>query len=131
MSKIQRYMRGKDSYEPASYTSNETATVISAPLGTLWDGICMVHITQVFNGSGTAAIIIVGDGDDPNGGLVDGNADETTVGVYIGGGAYFTTRPKLYAVNDTIDIGFTANTSGTRTEGILNLMVEVGRISPW
>ena len=119
--------RSRNNWEPADYTGDETATVINVGAGDLGLGICIVRTREVFNGAGTAAKIIVGDGADPNGYLEDGNADETTTGQYVGQGAYWngSAGPTLYTAADTIDIGFTANTSGTRTTGIIDLHVVV------
>jgi len=122
--------RTRANWEPADYTANETDTVINVAAGDYWAGDCMVRVREVFNGGGTDAIIIIGDGDDDNGGLEAGQCDETTVGIYRGGGAYYATRPKLYTAADTIDIGFTANTSGTRTTGIIDLAVYIAKVDP-
>ena len=120
----------KLNYTPASYTADETATVLLVNAGDMGFGICITRTRVVFNGGGTDAIIIVGDGDDTDGYLANGNMDETTVGLYRGAGAYWGTAPKLYTVTDTIDIGFTANTSGTRTTGAIDLAVAVSRVNP-
>lgn len=130
MSMLQRRIREKTAWEPADYTANETANVFNVAAGDIATGICFSRVTEVFNGSGTDAVIIVGDGDDDNGLLAAGNIDETATGIYIGGGAYFATRPKLYTAADTVDIGFTANTAGTRTTGIIDLYVEIARAFP-
>lgn len=127
------YLRKKSrsNWVPASYTANETATVISVNTGDLLPGWCVLRVRTVFNGAGTDAIIIVGDGDDDNGLLEAGQADETTVGLYRGAGAYHATAPKLYTAADTVDIGFTANTSGTRTTGAVDLMVPFYSVDPY
>ena len=117
-------------YTPASYTADETKTVIGVGAGDYSRGDCIIRTRVIFNGSGTAAKIIVGDGDDPNGYCVDGDIDETTVGIGRGAGAYFSTGPKLYTTADTIDIGFTANTSGSRTTGAIDLAVYVAKVDP-
>lgn len=131
MSQIRGEIRTFNKYEPADYTAGEVRTVIGVEIGEMLLGLCLVRITEVFNGSGTAAKIEVGDADDDNGLLEDGQCDEETAGLYRGGGAYYATRPKLYTSADTIDITFTANTSGSRTTGILDLMVEVHHVSPY
>lgn len=119
MAFIEWRWRSKTLYAPASYTANEVAAIINVAAGDINGGICIARTRVVFNGGGTAAIIEVGDGDDPNGDLVDGDMDETTAGLYRGAGAYWngTGGPKLYTTADTIDVTFTANTSGTRTTG--------------
>lgn len=131
MAMLQYFARSKSNWEPASYTADETANILNVAAGDFSDGVCIVRVMEVFNGSGTDAIVIVGDGDDPNGYLVAGDVDETATGLYWGGGAYYTTKGKLYTTTDTIDIGFTANTAGTRTTGILNVAVYVAKVDPW
>ena len=130
MARLYFNQRTRANWEPADYTANETATVINVGAGDLWEGVCQVRVREVFNGGATKAIIIVGDGDDPNGGMEDGQVDEITVGLNIGGGAYYNTKPKLYLTDDTIDIGFTASTSGTRTTGIIDLAVWIAKTDP-
>ena len=127
MAHLEYRKRTKSNWVPVSYTGNEVATVISVAAGDMggMGGPCVGRTRVVFNGSGTAAIIEVGDGDDANGYLVDGNLDETATGLYWGQGAYYGTAAKLYTVSDTIDITFTANTAGTRTTGAIDLSVWV------
>ncbi len=121
-----------NNWTPTSYTSDQTAQVLAVGAGDLLPGWCTVRVSVVFNGSGTDAKIIVGDGGDPNGLMVDGDADETTLGLYVGAGAYhFSAVPRLFTGNDTIDIGFTANTSGSRTTGAINLMVPFYGVDPY
>lgn len=119
--------RQKTLWTPASYTANEVSAFASVAAGDINPGICITRTRVVFNGSGTAAIIEIGDGDDPNGDLVDGDMDETTTGLYRGAGAYWngTGGPKLYTTADTLDVTFTANTAGTRTTGSIDIAVVI------
>ncbi len=130
MARLYFNQRTRANWEPDSYTSDETEGVINVAPGDYWVGDCIVRVREVFNGSGTPAKIEIGDGDDPNGGLEDGQCDEETVGIYRGGGAYYATRPKLYTSADTIDIGFTADTGGSRTTGIIDLAVWIAKVDP-
>lgn len=120
-------------WKPASYTANETATVMAAKPGDLF-GPMIVRIDEVFNGSGTDAIIIVGDGAVTDRFLAAGQADETTVGDYLANGGANTDFSAqgyhLYLAADTVDIGFTANTLGTRTTGIVSIFAWVAKAIP-
>jgi len=132
MSRLQRTQwRTVQGHQPPDLTANSTDSVINVGSGDFTRGDCIVSITEVFNGTGTAAIIIVGDGDDPNGLLEDTQCDEVTLGLYRGGGAYYSTRPKLYTATDTIDVGLTAATGNDGTTGRLDLAVDVQRVHPW
>ena len=119
--------RSKNNWTPASYTANEVSPIANVAAGDINPGICITRTRVVFNGSGTAAIIVIGDGDTANGDLADGDMDETTTGLYRGQGAYWngTGGPKLYTVADAIDITFTANTAGTRTTGTIDAHVVI------
>lgn len=130
MARLMFNERTVSNWTPTSYTSDQTDTVIGVSAGDYSVGDCIIRTRVVFNGSGTAAKIIVGDGDDPNGYCADGDIDETTVGIGRGAGAYFSTNPKLYTTDDTIDIGFTANTSGGRTTGNIDLAVYIAKVDP-
>ena len=119
--------RNRTNWVPTSYTANEVSTILAVGAGDINSGLCITRTRVVFNGSGTAAIVEIGDGDDDNGDLVDGDMDETTAGLYRGAGAYWngTGGPKLYTTGDTIDVKFTANTAGTRTTGTIDVSVAV------
>lgn len=127
MAFIEWRWHSKTNYTPASYTANEVAAIMQVAAGDLNFGVCIARTRVAFNGSGTDAIIVVGDGDDADGDLADGNMDETTAGLYRGQGAYWngTGGPKLYTTADAIDITFTANTAGTRNAGSADIHVAV------
>ena len=119
--------RTKSSWTPASYTANEVSAFANVAAGDINPGVCITRTNVVFNGSGTAAIIEIGDDGDANGDLVDGDMDETTTGLYRGAGAYWNgaTGPCLYTTSNTLDVTFTANTAGTRTTGNIDIAVVV------
>lgn len=126
--------RKKTNYTPASYTADETATVIGVNAYEIV-GPVIGRVNVAFNGSGTAAILIVGDGGDTDRFGADGFVDETTAGnvaqgVGGSGSTYAAIGRHLYTSADTIDIGFTANTSGTRTTGSFDLFVWIARAIP-
>lgn len=123
--------RSVTNWVPASYTANEVDTVINVAAGDLCTGICVARTRTAFNGSGTDAIIEIGDGDDDDRYLVAGDMDETTTGIYRGQGVAYTTRPMLYTGNDTIDVKFTANTAGTRNAGAIDVRVFVAKADPF
>lgn len=131
MSMINFRMRTKLGYEPPSYTADSTDEIINVNGGDLLNGICVVNVTEVFDGSGTLAVLIVGDGGNDNGLLESGQMDESTLGLYRGGGDYFSTRPRLFTSDDTVDIKFSRSTGANGTTGRIDVMIEVGRVHPW
>lgn len=133
MAELRYRKRSRSNYTPASYTANETATVIGVNTGDLvGPSFCRVRV--VFNGGGTDAILIFGDGGDTNRFGSDGDTDETTTGLYMlnggSGSDYLAQGYHLYTADDTIDIGFTANTSGTRTTGEVDFWLFIAKADP-
>ena len=133
MAELNYRLRTRSEWVPASYTAGETATVISVHAGEIV-GPVITRTRVVFNGSGTDAIIIVGDDGDTDRFGADGFMDETTTGLYVGvggsGSNYAAIGRHLYTAANTIDIGFTANTSGTRTTGTIDLYTWIARAVP-
>lgn len=129
MSQLNWRPRTRSNWTPASYTAGETDELFPVMAGEA-AGLCTVRTRTVFNGSGTAAIIIIGDDGDTDRMLEDGNCDETTVGLYLGLGVSKLNGPHLYTVNNTIDVVFTANTAGTRTTGAIDVHVWIARLDP-
>ena len=129
MAMINWYWRSKSNYTPASYTANETTAILSVMAGEAVN-LCVARTLTVFNGSGTAAVIVIGDDGDTDRLLEDGNMDETTAGLYLGLGLTKLNGPHLYTADNTIDVVFTANTAGTRTTGAADFRVLVARLDP-
>lgn len=121
--------RSKSNYTPASYTAGETAALMSVMAGEAVN-LCVARTRTAFNGAGTDAILIVGDDGDTDRLLEDTNMDETTAGLYLGLGLTKLNGPHLYTVDNTIDVVFTANTSGTRNAGAADFRVLVARLDP-
>ena len=110
-------------FVPASYTANETRQIMNVHAGMVIGPIFVRQITA-YNGSGTDAILELGDSDIDR--FMDaGEIDETTggsTGSFVraagaSGGGYVLYRSHLFTEDDTIDVTFTANTAGTRTTG--------------
>ena len=124
-------------YQPPDYTANSVDPVFSVHEGDVV-GLITCRTVTVFNGAGTAAIFELGDGDDVDRYLDGGELEETDVAAAtsyvraIGatGGGYILYRTHLYTANDTIDVNFTANTSGTRTTGAVEITAYIARTRP-
>lgn len=125
------FKRSRTNWTPASYTADETALILNVAAGDLI-GPGFARVRTVFNGGGTDAIIIVGDGGTTNLFCANGNIDETATGTYqlLGAGTYVARGEYLYTAADTIDVGFTANTSGTRTTGAVDFWFFVAKVDP-
>jgi hypothetical protein len=97
-------------------------------------GPVIVRTRTAFNGAGTDAILELGDGGDVDRFVAAGNVDETTAGLYqaLGGSAstYLAMGYHLYTSADTIDVKFTANTSGTRNAGAFDIYVYIAKVVP-
>ena len=134
MAQLMYRPRTVSNWTPVSYTAGETDTVINVGAGDLCAGLVIARTRTVFNGSGTDAIIIVGDDGDTDRFGADGFMDETTTGLYVGvggsGSTYAALGRHLYTAANTIDIVFTANTAGTRTTGTIDLYTWIARAVP-
>lgn len=108
------------SFTPASYTADETTAVLQVSAGDMIEHVS-IQTVVAFNGSGTDAIVALGDGVDPDRYIKAGDVTEQTAGFYPGTGGsgsdYLLIGEHVYTVDDNIDLVFTANTSGGRTAG--------------
>ncbi len=126
------FRKHTERFIPVSFTANETTAQFNVAAGEL---IAYVHARTevVFNGSGTDAIVTLGDGDDPDRYILGGDVDETTTGLYAAtGGAgsdYLLLGSHLYTATDTIDVVFTANTSGGRTTGEILFVIHKAKVN--
>ena len=134
MAEIRRFTRTKTAWVPTSYTANETGTGIILMNANEVVHEVFVRTRVVFNGSGTDAIIVVGDSGDNDRFVKNGDVDETTTGLYMalgGSGSVYTAIGRhLYASATTITLDFTANTSGTRTTGSFDFVVVYSKVVP-
>ena|SRR3990172_4043989 len=125
--------RSVTNWVPASYTANETTAIMSVAAGDLV-GPIVIRTRVVFNGSGTDAILELGDDGDVDRFCADTNVDETTTGIYLAlggsGSTYLTIGKHLYTAANTIDVVFTANTAGTRTTGAFDFYVWIAKVVP-
>lgn len=129
MSQLNWRARTRANWRPASYTTNETDELMSVMAGeAAW--LCTVRTRTAFNGSGTDAIVIIGDDGDTDRMLEAGNCDETTAGLYLGLGVTKLNGPHLYTLNNTIDVVLDVNTAGTRNAGAIDVHVWIARLDP-
>ena len=121
-------------FEPASYTADETRLLFNVEAGDLI-GLIIVRQIVAYNGSGTDAVLELGDGDDIDRYMDAGEIDETTTTSFVRaigatGGTYILYRNFLYTAQDTIDVTFTANTAGTRNAGRTEFTIYKARVRP-
>ena len=121
-------------FQPTSYTANEVQAVMNVEAGDLI-GLIIVRNLIAYDGSGTDAIVELGDGDDNDRFMDGGEVDETSTTSWVRaigatGGGYILYRTHLYTAQDTIDVNFTANTSGSRTVGRTEFTIYKARVRP-
>jgi len=131
MAELRFFARTKTNWTPASYTANATVSIFNVAAGDMI-GPGFARVRVVFNGGGTDAIITIGITGTTNLFCADGNIDETATGLYhlLGGGNYVARGEYLFTSADTIDVTFTANTSGTRTTGAVDYWFYVAKVDP-
>lgn len=121
-------------YTPSSYTANVVDPVFTVKAGDMV-GTIICRTMVAFDGTGTAAKFELGDGNDPDRYLDDGELEETSVSAAtsvvraIGatGGTYVLYRNFLYTSDDTIDVNFTAATGGDGTVGKVKIKIAFSR----
>ncbi len=129
MAKLQFYERSSQGDVPiADYTAAETIPIMRVEPGEVM-GYGFAHVSVVFDGSGTVAVLIVGDEADPNRFFEDGNIDEETTGIYTGKGAGLDNN-YLYTTGNTIDVGFTADTNSDGTTGLFDVWFYIAKVQP-
>lgn len=119
-------------WTPDSYTANSVEPVLSCAANDLV-GLIICRTTQAFNGGGTAAKFELGDGDDNDRYVDDGELEETSISAATSiiraagasGGGYVLYRSHLYTSADTIDVNFTAATGGDGTTGRVHISIWV------
>jgi hypothetical protein len=126
-----REKRLTSTFVPASYTANETTALFNVAAGDMITHVSMQTVV-VFNGAGTDAIVTLGDGGDVDRFILAGDVDETATGFYVAtggtGSAYLLRAEHVYTAADTIDIVFTANTSGSRTTGEVLAIIHKSKV---
>lgn len=125
--------RSMPGWTPNDYEANSVEKLINVSAGDVV-GYSFARVTEVFNGGGTDAIVTAGDFDDIDRIFAGGNVDETATGLYAalgGSGSTYTALGRhLYTADDSVDVWFTANTSGTRTTGTIDWFFYVADCDP-
>lgn len=120
-----------------SYTANVTNPVFNVNAGEVV-GLVVCRTVEAFDGTGTAAKFILGDGNDTDRFVADGDLEETSTSAATsiiqavgGSGSTFAAIGRhLYTSADTIDVGFTAATGGDGTTGRVRITIWVARAEP-
>src|SRR3990167_7251731 len=124
-------------FTPADYTADETRQLFNVEAGDLI-GLIIARQITAYNGSGTDAILEMGDSGDIDRFMDAGEIDETTggsTGSFVrcagaSGGGYVLYRNHLFTAQNTIDVTFTANTAGTRNAGSTEFTLYFTRVRP-
>ena len=121
-------------YTPPDYASNSVDEILPVNAGDVV-GLITARTIAAFNGTGTAAIIELGDDGDADRFLDGGELDEETAGNFVraigaSGGGYVLYRTHLYTAANTIDVNFTADTNGDDTAGSVEFTIYVARVRP-
>jgi len=131
------YVKRTVLWTPDSYTANSVEAVFSVHAGDVVGPIFCRTVTA-FDGSATAAKFELGDSDDPDRYLDDGELEETSISAAtsfvraIGatGGGYILYRSHLYTADDTIDVNFTAASGADGTVGAIEIVAYIAKIRP-
>ena len=121
-------------WTPDSYTANSVEPIINVHAGDVV-GLILCRTVTAFDGSGTAAIFELGDGDDVDRYVDGGELEETSTSAATSfiraagasGGGYVLYRTHLYTAADTIDVNFTAATGADGTAGRVHISVWIAR----
>src|SRR3990167_4625447 len=121
-------------FTPADYTADETKAIMNVAIGDLI-GVIIARQVVAYNGSGTDAILELGDDGDIDRFMDAGEIDETTTTSFVrcagaSGGGYVLYRNHLFTAANTIDVTFTANTAGTRNAGATEFTIYFTRVRP-
>jgi hypothetical protein len=70
---------------------------------------------------GTTPVMLVGDGDDPDGYMDAGDITEGTAGIYMGKAAFHNAQGgKLYTADDNVDLTFTGVAGATTGQALFS-----------
>ena len=121
-------------FTPTAYDANETKQIMNVEAGDLI-GLIIARQITAYNGSGTDAILELGDSGDIDRFMDAGEIDETNATDFVrcagaSGGGYVLYRNHLFTAANTIDVTFTANTAGTRTTGQTEFTIYKARMRP-
>ena len=121
-------------WTPDSYAANSVEAVMNVQSGYVI-GLIICRTEAAFDGTGTAAIFELGDGNDVDRYLDAGELDEETAGNMVRaigatGGTYILYRHFIYTAEDTIDVNFTAATGADGTVGSVRIIIYWAKVYP-
>lgn len=129
MALLQFFERSSGGAVPiANLQADETIQVMPANVGEIV-GYGFARVTTVFNGSGTAAKLIIGDDGVTNRFFEDGDINEEAVGTYAGKGAGLD-NTFIYTTANTIDVVFTKDSGNDGTTGTFDFWLYIARVFP-
>ena len=122
-------------YQPTTLNANVVDPIMNVSAGDLI-GPIFARTIVAFDGSGTAAIIELGDDGDADRFLDGGEVDEETAGSFVraigaSGGGYVLYRNHLYTAANTIDVNFTADTNADSTVGAMEFIIWWAKVRPF
>ncbi len=126
--------KSRTAWDPANYAATAAEALVAVDAGDLV-GPGFARVTEVFNGTGTAAVLTVGlTAGDTDLFCADGNINEEATGLYqlLGGSSsiYLESMMYLFTAADTIDVLFTKDTNSDDTEGIVDFWWYVAKVDP-
>jgi hypothetical protein len=123
--------RSRSNWTPASYSTDEIATVINVDVGDVV-GAAFLRVRAAFNGSNADATMELGDGSDRNRFITTTEADVVNTGLKQGVGAGFTNTGQgyLYTAADTVDINLITDTANDGTTGEVDAWIYVAHADP-
>lgn len=121
-------------YTPSTYSANAVDAIMPVSAG-MMIGPITARTIAAFNGTGTAAIVELGDTGDADRYLDGGELDEETANDFVraigaSGGGYVLYRTHLYTSATTIDVNYTADTNGDDTAGSVEFTIYFMRVRP-
>ena len=125
-------------YRPSTLNASVVDPIFRAEAGMVI-GPIFARTTVAFDGTGTAATVALGDGDDVDRYLDEGELDEESISsatafvraIGATGGGYILYRTHLYTAADTIDVNFTADTNADSTVGEVTFVIWFTRVWPF
>ena len=125
-------------WRPTTLNANVVDPIFRAEAGMVI-GPIFARTTVAFDGSGTAAVVELGYGSNVDEFLDAGELEEESISaatsfvraIGASDGTYDTKGTFLFTADDTIDVNFTADTSGDSTTGEVTFVIHYARVWPF